>query len=388
MRNFVFQNPTKVIFGSDTIGKIGSEIKKTGIKKVLVLYGKGSIFKNGVYDSAIASLKENDITYAEMGGVKANPILSLVYEGIEKIKNEQAEGILALGGGSVIDSAKAMAVGAVFEGDIWKVFEGKGRVRAALPIFTVLTISATGSEMNSSAVITKEEEHKKWAFGSLFTFPRVSIIDPSVQFTLPKEQTINGAVDTMSHVFELYFEGTPHTDIVDEFSEGILRTTMKHVQILLCEPENYDSRAELAWSSTLALNGSNSTGRTAGDWASHGIEHAVSAFFDISHGAGLAIIFPAWMKYTYREDVGKFVRLAEKVFHITEGTEEERAVRGIDALKDFYRNIGAPVTLKELDIPYEDLEKIADNASLLAPLGQLKKLYKEDILEILKLAYE
>lgn len=388
MNNFVFKNPTKMIFGRDTVQKIGAEVKGSGANRVLLLYGKGSIFKNGVYDTTVRTLKENGVEFIELSGVKANPVLSKVYEAIDIIKKENLQGIVALGGGSVIDTAKAVAAGVKYDGDVWDIFEGKSKVTGAIPIFVVLTISATGSEMNSGGVITKEEEHKKWSFGSPYTYPAVSIVDPTVQFTLPKEQTVNGAIDAMSHVFELYFDGTKNTDVMDEFSEGIIRTIMKHVQVLINEPDNYDSRAELAWCATLALNGYNGTGRNGGDWASHQIEHSLSAFYDIAHGAGLSIVFPAWMKYVYKYDTRKFVRFAEKVFGIKDGTEDERALKAIDSLIDFYRSLGAPVSLKEIGVRYEDLARLADNAVEPGNPGGLKVLNKEDILQIYKLSYE
>ena len=261
-------------------------------------------------------------------------------------------------------------------------------MKKALPIFTVLTISATGSEMNNGGVITNEEQNKKWSFSSPFTFPKVSIIDPAIQATLSKEQTVYGAIDGISHVFEYYFEGTGNTDIIDEISEGIIRNIMKHVQILIEEPDNYDSRAELAWSCTLALNKTLACGKKGGDWSSHIIEHSLSVFTDIAHGAGLAIIFPAWIKYLYKNDMDKFERFAEKIFNITEGEPEVKIEKAVEELKAFYRRIGAPVSLREIGVKEDELEKLADNASLTLPMGRLKKLSREDILNILKIAYD
>ena len=247
MRNFVFHNPTKIIFGKDTIGKIGPEIKEYGVSKVLLLYGKSSIFKNGVYDKTVDSLRKNGIEFVELGGVKPNPVLSKVIEGIEISKKEKVQGILAVGGGSVLDSAKVIAAGYYFDGNIWDAFEGEKDAEKSLPIFSILTISATGSEMNSFAVVTKEEENKKWSFSAgESSYPKASIIDPAIQFSLPKEQTVYGAIDAMSHVFELYFDGTGDTDIQDEIAEGLIRTIMHNVKILLNEPENYEARAQLA----------------------------------------------------------------------------------------------------------------------------------------------
>ena len=388
MRNFIYHNPTKIIFGKDTVEKIGEEIKKQGVKKVLMIYGGGSIFNNGVYESVAASLKNNEIEFIEIKGVKPNPRLSKVKEAIEVGKRENVDGILAVGGGSVYDSSKITSIGIKYNGDVWDFYEGLATPKEALPLFGVLTLSATGSEMNAGAVITKEDESKKWGYGSPLLFPKVSIIDPSVQSSLPDKQTINTAVDTMSHVFELYFDGTDNVDIMKEYSEGILRTVMKHVKILLEDRENYQSRAQLAWCATLALNGSNAAGRTFGDWASHDIEHALSAIYDISHGEGLAIIFPAWMKYVYKEDVDSFERFSEKIFEIREGDKEEKIFKGINSLKEYFKSLGAPVTLKEIGVKKDELEKIADNAARTAPLGQLKKLERDDILKVLEIAYE
>lgn len=387
MNNFEFYNPTKILFGKGKIEKIGGEIIKTGIKKILFLYGKSSIFKNGVYDSVSKSLKENNIDFVEVGGVKPNPVLSKVYEAIDICKKENIEGILAVGGGSVLDSAKAIAAGACHNGDIWDAFEGKVKLNESLPIFTVLTISATGSEMNSYAVVTKEDENKKWAFSAgESSFPKVSILDPSIQSFLPKEQTAHGAVDAMSHIFELYFDGTDNTDIVDELSEGLLRTIIKHTRILLKNPENYNSRAQLVWAATLALNGINGTGRNYGDWATHSMEHSISAFHDIAHGAGLAIIFPAWMKYVYSIKPEKFARLAEMVFNIKEGSTEEKALAGIEKIKELYKEFGEPTSLMDIKLGEVDITELVENASMQAPLGKLKKLDKQDIENIFRLA--
>jgi len=389
MKNFDFRNPTKIKFGKDTIPEIGEEIKKAGIKKVLFLYGKGSIFKNGVYDTTVVSLKAAGINWVELGGVKPNPVISKVYEAIKICRKEKVDGILAVGGGSVIDSAKVIAAGFYYKKNIWEVFEGKGNATESLPIFTILTLSATASEMDPFAVITKEDEKKKWAFSAgQSSYPALSIIDPSVQSSLPKAQTVNGAVDTLSHVFELYFNGVPNTDIQDEIAEGIIRTVIKHTQVLIAEPENYESRAQLAWCATLALNGINSAGRGFGDWATHTLEHSLSAFYDIAHGAGLAIMFPAWMKYNYKSDLQKFARFAERIFNIKKGTDKEKALLAIEKLKTFYKKIGAPVSLKEIGVKKSDLPKLADNASMREPEGVLRKLYRKDMLAIYKLAFE
>lgn len=356
-------------------------------KKVLLHFGKSSIFKNGIYDLVVKSLKENNIEFVECGGVKANPVLSKVNEAIKICKNENLDGIIAVGGGSVIDSAKAIAAGSKIEGNIWDAFEGNMRLKESLPIFTVLTLSATGSEMNPYAVITKEDENKKWAFSAgLSSYPKVSIIDPTAQLSLPLNQIVNGAVDAMSHLFELYFDGSDECEVMDEYIEGLIRSVMKNVKKLILNPEDYNSRAELAWAATLALNGTTGTGRNGGDWATHMIEHSLSALYDIAHGAGLAIMFPAWMKYVYKERTDRFSRFAEKIFNINEGNEEEKSLVGINKLQEFYDEIGAPTSLNEINIPKSDISKLTENASMTAPLGKLKKLNTEDIQKIYELA--
>lgn len=387
MLNFTLYNPTKLVFGESTIEAIGEHLVKSGIRKVLIVYGKGSIMKNGVYDTVVESLENNNIDYIKLSGVKPNPVLSKVQEGIKLAKENEVDGVLAVGGGSVIDSSKAIAAGVCYEGDVWELFEGKGSVKKALPLFTILTLSATGSEMNSGGVVTNEDEGKKWSFGSPLLYPKVSILDPSVQRSLPSNQTANGAIDAISHVFEAYYGGTESTDMLDELSEGIIRTVITHTRELLKDSNNYKSRSELAFAATLALNGLNGVGRK-GDWASHSIEHSLSVLNDIAHGSGLAIIMPAWMKYVYKEDVKKFAKFACHVFTINEGSDEEKALKGIEALRDFYKEIGAPITLKEVGVKREELDFIADNAAILAPLGTLKPLKRDDIYNILEIAFE
>ena len=386
MLNFSYCNPTKIIFGKDTIKDLGSNLRLLGIKNVLFLYGQGSIFKNNVYNEATKSLKENNINFVELSGVKPNPRLSKVKEGIKVIKENALQAIVAIGGGSVIDSAKAISAGSYYEGDVWELFEKKGTIKKALPIFTILTISATGSEMNSGGVITNEDEGKKWAFGSPLLYPKVSIIDPSIQSSLPNIQTANGCADAISHVLELYLDGTKNTDILDEISLGIIKTLIKHTKILLNDNANYDSRCEFVWSATLALNGINGTGRV-GDWSSHQIEHSLSVLNDIAHGSGLSIVMPAWIEYLKEICLDKLVKLGENVFDIKNGTDIEKVDKTISALKDFYKEIGLPTSLRDANVKKEDISFIAENASMLCPLGSLKKLYKDDIYNILNLAY-
>lgn len=386
MDNFVFKNPTKLIFGRDTVQKIGEEVKNSGIDKVLLLYGNGSIYKNGVYEAVVKALKKNGIEFVEFSGIKANPEISKVYECIEVLKKENLQGIVAIGGGSVIDTAKAAAAGARYESDIWQVFEGKGEIKEAIPIFAVITISSAGSKVNSCSIMTNE--NKKMAFTSEHIYPKVSIIDPAAQFTLSKEQTVNGAINVMSHILELYFEGIKNTDVMDEVLEGILRTVIKHVQVSINEPDNYNSRAELALCAILPTNGYYSIGTKGCLLVSHQLEHPLNIFYDIAPGEGLSIVFPNWMKYVYKYNIKKFVRFADKIYGIKQGTEDERVLKAIELLRDFYRSLGAPISLKEVGVRYEDLAKLAANAVELGKSGAIWVLDKEDILQIYKLSYE
>ncbi len=380
MRDFVFHNPTKIVFGEGKVEQIGEEIKNLGLKKVLFLYGRGSIKRNGVYDAVTESLKRNGIDWVEVSGVKPNPVLSKVHEAIETARKESVEGVLAVGGGSVIDSAKTIAAGFYYDGDIWDAFTGKHKVERSLPIFVVLTISATGSEMNGGAVITNEKTSQKYSFWSFTSYPKVSVIDPTIQFSLPREQTVYGGVDAIVHVLEYYFDGSKERILMDRIMESIVKTIMESVEILVDDPRNYVARSNLAWAATLALNGLTSTGSFGGDWSSHVIEHSLSALYDIPHGAGLAIITPAWMQYVMEEDRDKFSRFAREIF------KKDKAEEGIEAFKNWLKSVGAPVSLKDAGIPEDDIEKIAQNAAMRAPFGKLKKLYKKDILEILSLA--
>jgi alcohol dehydrogenase YqhD (iron-dependent ADH family) len=387
MKNFVFRNPTKIIFGDNAVESIFKDIKSQGYKNILLLYGRGSIFKNGLYDRLIKNFRDNNLVFSEFGGIKPNPVLSKVKEGIEFSREKNIDCILAVGGGSVIDSAKAIAAGYHYDGDVWDFFERKAVVKKALPIFTILTISATGSEMNSGGVITNEKEEKKWAFGSPLLFPVVSAIDPKIQFSLPWSQTANGVIDAIAHVFELYFNGVSNTDIQDEIAEGIVRTLIKHSLILKKDPKNYESRAQVAWSATLALNGLNGAGRGSGDWSSHMIEHSLSAFYDIAHGEGLGIIFPAWMKYVYKNDVEKFARFSKKVFGFEGSNLEESSLYGIESFQNFIRSLDKPLYLSELKIGDSEIDKIAQNTFKLGEVGKLKRLGLNDIKNILTLAY-
>jgi len=296
MRNFEFHNPTKLVFGKDTIRQIGEEIRRRGHHYVLMIAGGGSIKRNGVYDAVVRSLNRAGIRWDECWGVQPNPVLSKVEEMAGVAKKAGVDAVLGVGGGSVLDSAKAVAAG-YYVDDVWSLFEKKEPVARALPIYSVLTLSAAGSEMNGYAVITKEDEKKKWPIGGPALFPQVSVVDPSVQSTLPWEQTVNGAVDTISHIQELYFPGRD-AETTLALDESLMRTVVRVTDRLREEPGDYAARASLAWASTMALNGAAGAGLGDGDWATHALEHGLSGVHpEIAHGTGLGILFPAWILY-------------------------------------------------------------------------------------------
>jgi len=311
MQNFDFMNPTKLVFGKNTMSRIGEEIKYGGYGKVLMIAGGGSIRKNGVYDQVTESLKASGIEWFEVWDVRSNPVLGKVREMIELAKQAECDAILSVGGGSVIDSGKTVSAGYYMD-DIWQAFESQNPVMEALPHYTVLTISATGSEMNMVAVLTNEKEKKKWAILGPALYPKVSIIDPSVQASLPWSQTVNGAVDALSHIMEYYFVGG-ESETTLALDESLSRTIIRMTDQLRENPDDYESRANLAWAATLAFNGISGVGQGMGDWASHGIEHSLSAVNpDIPHGAGLGVIFPAWIEHCQKQNPAIFKRWAKK----------------------------------------------------------------------------
>lgn len=385
MENFEFHTPTKIIFGKDTQQQVGEELRGRA-NKVLLHYGQSSIKKIGLYDEVVKSLNKAGVNFVELGGVVPNPRLGLVRQGIELCRKEDVDFILAVGGGSVIDSAKAIAMGVPYDGDVWDFYDKQKPVKEALPVATILTIPAAGSEASAATVITNEETEEKFGFADQKLRPVFSILNPKINFTLPKWQTAAGIADMMTHIFERYFTNTKNVNLTDELCEALLRTIIKHAKIVVEEPENYDSRAEILWASTLAHNGLVGTGREE-DWASHVIEHELSAFYDVTHGAGLAVINPGWMEYVYKHDVARFARFGRKVFGL-EGEDDEVAPKAIESLREFYQSIGMPTTLTELDIGDEKLEQMAERCTKNCPLGNFVKLGKEDVLKIYKSVLE
>ncbi|MFW6007050.1 MAG: iron-containing alcohol dehydrogenase [Halanaerobiales bacterium] len=391
MQNFEFLSPTKIIFGKDTESKVGEQVKEYS-DSCLFVYGGGSIKKYGVYDTIVKSLKEADIDFVEHSGIKPNPRLSKVQEGIKKCQENNLDFILAVGGGSVIDSAKATALGVEYEGNVWDFFSGKSEPENSLPLGVVLTIPAAGSEASKSAVITNEDGWLKRGLNTECNRPVFAIENPEITYTLPDYQTACGTVDIMAHIMERYFTNVSNVDLTDRLCESGLKTMIKNTPIALEDPENYSARAEIMWTSTLAHNDLMGTGRI-GDWASHNIEHELSGIYDIAHGAGLAIIFPAWMKYVYKHDVDRFVQFAVRVFNVDQDFEnpEKTALEGIRRLEKFFEQIGMPTTLKEIDITDEHFEEMAEKCKKPNEnntLGNFVELDKDDIYNIYELALE
>jgi alcohol dehydrogenase YqhD (iron-dependent ADH family) len=386
MENFVFYNPVKIIFGKGTVGEIGREAIKYG-KKALMVYGGGSIKKNGVYSQAVSSLKENNIDFVEFSGVVSNPVLSHTREGIKMAKKHKVDMIIAIGGGSVIDESKAIAAGSVVDHDVWDFFIGKATSTEALPLLTVLTIAATGSEMNSGAVITNEETKQKYALMSESIFPKVSILDPESTATVHSDYTAYGAVDAISHVFEAYFShSAAFTVVQDNIIEGLVRSIIKCEEILLEDPSDYNGRAGAMWSATMALNGIPSAGIGPSGFPVHMIEHSLSAIYNIPHGAGLAIVIPAWLKYFHKEKSSLIAKFGRNVFAIKEVNDMEAAGKGIELLEKWFKKIGAPTRLGDVHIQEKDIKDIAENALKLAELWQLHDYNLQVIADILSLA--
>ncbi|CAH1053876.1 iron-containing alcohol dehydrogenase [Paenibacillus pseudetheri] len=386
MRNFDFYNPTKLIFGQGTLEALRTEVPKYG-KNVLLMYGGGSIKRSGLYDKVMAELSAIDAVVTELSGVEPNPRLSTVHKGVELCHEHNIDLILAVGGGSVLDCAKAVAVGAKYEGDMWDFVERKAAAQDALPLGTVLTMAATGSEMNSGSVITNEVTKEKMGWGSIHAFPAFSILDPENTFTLPRDQTVYGMVDIMSHVLEHYFHNDTNTPVQDGFCETLLRTVIETAPKLIEDLNNYELRETIMYCGTMALNGMVSMG-FAGDWATHNIEHAVSAVYDIPHGGGLAILFPQWMKYNIDTDPARFRKLAVNVFGVDPAgkNDKEIGLEGIAALRSFWDSIGAPKTLADYDIDDSEIGSMADKAVRFGPFGNFRKLDREDVVEIYKMA--
>ena len=383
MNAFSFYKPVKLIFGKGQLAKLPNELASYG-QKVLVVYGGGSIKKNGLYDQVMTALKEADMQVFELPGVEPNPRLSTAKRGAEICKTEGIDVVLAVGGGSVIDCTKLIVAAAKYDGDAWDLVTRKAVPKEALPFGTVLTLAATGSEMNSGSVITNEETQEKYGWGSPLVFPKFSILDPVHTFTVPLDQTVYGIVDMMSHMFEQYYNEATNTPVHDEMIEGVLRAVIETAPKLVKDLENYELRETILYAGTLGLNNFLRMGYI-GDWASHNIEHAVSAVYDIPHAGGLAIIFPRWMRHNVHVNPERFAKLAEKVFQVdpTGKSAEEVALEGIDRLVAFWSSLGAPTNLADYNIDDSQIDLMVEKAMVNGEFGNFNKLDAEDTKAIL-----
>ena len=390
MTNFEFLNPTKIIFGKDTetgVGKAVKEFSATG--SCLLHYGGGSIKKSGLYDRVVASLKKENIRFVELGGVQPNPRVSLAREGIEICRREKLDFVLAVGGGSVIDSAKAIAVGVPYSGDVWDFFSGTLFPSEKLPVGSVLTIPAAGSEASHSCVMTNEEGMLKRPLNMELNRPSFTIMNPELTFTLPPYQTACGIADIMSHVMERYFTDVEKVDFTDRLCEATLKTVIGNGKLVMENPKDYDARAEIMWASTIAHNNLLSTGRI-GDFGSHMIEHELSGLNDVAHGAGLAIIFPAWMKYVYKRFLTRFLQFAVRVWDVDQRFDdpERTALEGILRMEAYFVSLGLPVRLKEIGLDESHFDEIIRKTFLGRGenVGNVAKLKSDDVRKVLKLA--
>ncbi|MCL1812164.1 MAG: iron-containing alcohol dehydrogenase [Treponema sp.] len=391
MVNFDFKNPTRIVFGKGTIPQAGSLVKEHGGSKVLLHYGGGSIKKSGVYDTVVKSLTQAGIDFVELGGVQPNPRLALVKEGIKLCREKNVDFILAVGGGSVIDSAKAIGVGTPYDGDVWDFYLATAVPQKNIPVATVLTISAAGSEMSNSSVITNDDGKFKRFLDCPQNYPVFSILDPETTYSLPAYQVGCGITDMFVHAFERYFTTVKNVDLTDRLCEAIMKAIINNAKRLMNNLQDYDAAAEIMWCGSLAHNNLAGTGRI-GDFASHMIEHELSGFNDVAHGAGLAIVVPAWMKYTYKHDIPRFVQFAVRIFGVEENfhNPEETALRGIEALSEFFSSVGMPKTLKEIGIEEKDFAAIAKKIRKFDAAndttGNFLPLKSADVEKILQLA--
>lgn len=391
MNNFNYYTPTRVVFGKGTENQVGELVKAQNCKKVLIHYGKGSVNRSGLLDRVKAALDQESVPWVELGGAVPNPRLSLVYEGIALAKKEGVDFILAVGGGSAIDSAKAIGYGVTNDCDVWEFYDRKRKAEACLPIGVVLTLAATGSEMSDSSVITKEEGWIKRGYSSDLCRPVFAIMNPELTMTLPDYQTACGCTDILMHTMERYFTSGGNMEITDSIAEALMRTVMTNARILVKDPMNYDARAEIMWAGSLSHNGLTGCGMKSGDFSSHALEHELGGLYDVAHGAGLAAVWGSWARYVYKDCLHRFYRFAVNVMGIpAEGMEDEVALKGIEALEQFFHEIKMPISLTELGIQptEEELELLAHKCSVAAggKKGSAKVLGETDMLAIYKMA--
>ena len=392
MFDFKYFTPTKVLFGKNTEDKVADLIQEFGGKKVLIHYGGGSVIRSGLMQRVTDKLDAAGISYVKLGGAVPNPRLSLVYEGIELCKKEGVDFLLAVGGGSAIDSAKAIGYGLKNEGDVWDLYDYKKQAKASMPLGVILTLAATGSEMSDSSVITKEEGLVKRGYSSDFGRPRFAILNPELTMTLPDYQTACGCTDIMMHTMERYFTNGGNMELTDSMAEVLLRTVKENAKILARDPKNYDARAEVMWAGSLSHNGLTGCGNDGGDWMTHKLEHELGGLYDVAHGAGLAAIWGSWARYVYKNCLPRFKKYAINVMGVSPSadSDEEIALKGIEAMEDFYREIKMPTNLRELGVNAtdDDLKLMAHKCAVgvNGGKGSARFLKEEDMLEIYKMS--
>ncbi|QKF73628.1 iron-containing alcohol dehydrogenase [Aliarcobacter faecis] len=371
MENFSFYNPTRVEFGKDKEKNIGKYISEFGVKKVLLVYGSERIKKDGLFDTVEKSLKENSIEFVSFGGVISNPIIKTVREAIKMAKEQKVEAILSVGGGSVLDSSKTIAVGSLSECEIWDFFLGKEQITKALPIFDIITLAATGSEMNGYAVITNEKTKQKFNIWSPLIYPKISVINPELQKSVSKDYLVYSASDIIAHCIEGYFTAKIQSQYNSGYVENIIKTVIRTTEILIENPDDYSARGEFAWAATNALNGTTTVGTAGFSFPNHMIEHSLSALYNVPHGAGLSVVMPAWMKWYYKNNEVQFIRFAKEVFG------KNSAIEGIVALENWFNKIGTPTRLKQFDLDEKNISEIIKNLSF------QEEISKDDLEKIL-----
>ncbi|MEW6516468.1 MAG: iron-containing alcohol dehydrogenase [candidate division FCPU426 bacterium] len=383
---FEFHNPTQVIFGRGTTPRIGKATAPFG-RRVLLLSGQGSARRSGLLDKVTDSLKAAGVEWVDLGGVRPNPTLVFAREAIGRFRREGLDAVVAVGGGSVLDTAKAVAAGARYAGDVWDFFTGEAEVGDAAPVTTVLTLAATGSEMNSGGVLTNEATQEKLHLSGPALFPRVSILDPENTFTVPRDQTVFGVVDAVIHLLEGYFNGSdPDLPLQDRLVEGLVQTLLEAADAALRDPKHYAARARLMWGATLALNGLTQAGTGNTGFPMHMLEHPLSALYDLPHGAGLAIVGPAWMRHASRQAPEKYAQFAGRVFGLHSGSVSERAEAGIRAFETWCQERGAPTRLPAAGIAVEDIPRIVPHIRRVAEVWGMARYTAPVIADILKLA--
>jgi NADP-dependent alcohol dehydrogenase len=382
VHNFTFHNPTILDFGKDKEQQIGQHLAGFGIKKVLITFGSDRIKKDGLFKLVTTSLSTYGIEFVECGGIISNPVLTKVYEGIEIAKSNRVDAVLSVGGGSVLDSSKAIAAGVRYEGDVWDLFLGKSPISDALPIFDILTLAATGSEMNCGAVVTNEKTKQKYAINAPALFPKVSVVNPALMQTVTKDYLVYSAADIIAHTIEGYFTATVQPHFQSRLVESIIKTVMETTELLIADPLNYGARSEFAWASTQALNGLIYSGTTGFSYPNHMIEHSLSALYNVPHGAGLSVVMPAWMKWYHSRNPEQFTRFAKEVFGVSTAQD------GIAAFEDWLNKVGTPTKLGQFGIDKSESSTILENVLEHASYFGIADIYTKEVMtEILNNAF-